>query len=59
MLKLHNVLRISHDWSIDRIHRLCETNNHEDAYSIQKEFEEWLDPDIEEHDVYSLEYIGD
>jgi hypothetical protein len=31
----------------------------EDARSIQLEFSEWLNPDIEDHDIYSLEYIGD
>ena len=48
----------THDWAVDRIHILCETNL-DDAYSIQCEFSEWLDPNIEEHDVFSLEFIGD
>jgi len=29
-----------------------------DAHAITQEFEEWMDPDTEDHDVYSLEYIG-
>ena len=58
METLENTLLKTHDWAVDRIHTLCETNL-EDAYSIQREFSEWLDPDIPEHDVFSLEFIGD
>jgi hypothetical protein len=59
MTILENTLRISHDWAIDRMHSLCEEKNYENAHAIQKEFNEWLDPDILEHDIFSLEYIGD
>ena len=31
----------------------------DDAFSIQQEFAEWLNPDISDHDILSLEYIGD
>jgi hypothetical protein len=31
----------------------------EDAESIRKEFAEWLDPEIEDCDIVSLEYIGE
>jgi len=31
----------------------------EDAHAIKSEFSEWLNPDIDDHDIYSLEYIGD
>ena len=31
----------------------------EDAYAIHQEFAEWLDPNKKDHDVISLEYIGD
>ena len=58
METLENTLTLTHDWAIDRIHSLCEINL-EDAYSIQCEFAEWLDPNTEEHDVFSLEFIGD
>ncbi len=30
-----------------------------DAHAIVQEFEEWMDPNMDDHDVYSLEYIGD
>ena len=29
------------------------------AYAIQTEFAEWLDPTIKDHEIYSLEYLGD
>jgi len=38
---------------------LCENKSIEDAHAIQAEFNEWMDPDIPEHDVFSLEYLGD
>jgi hypothetical protein len=59
---LENTLRNSHDWAIDRIHTLCDRNDeydYQNAYAIQQEFEEWLDPNIEEHDIFSLQYIGE
>ena len=55
---LEKTLRHSHDWAIDRIHTLSEENL-EDAHAIQSEFREWLNPDILEHDVFSLEFIGE
>ena len=58
MVTLEQTLRQSHDWAVDRIHILCEKNI-EDAHAIQSEFSEWLNPDIQEHDIFSLEYIGD
>lgn len=58
MTTLEKTLRNSHDWAIDRIHELSEYDI-EAAHSIQSEFSEWLNPDISEHDIFSLEYIGD
>ena len=58
MTTLENTLRNSHDWAIDRIHELSEYDI-EAAHSIQSEFSEWLNPDISEHDIFSLEYIGE
>tara|TARA_B100001109_G_scaffold200407_1_gene167071 strand:- start:184 stop:348 length:165 start_codon:yes stop_codon:yes gene_type:complete len=31
----------------------------DDAHSIHEEFAEWLNPNTKDHDVVSLEYIGD
>ena len=58
MVTLEQTLRKSHDWAVDRIHILSERNI-DDAHAIQQEFSEWLNPDIENHDIYSLEYIGE
>lgn len=58
MTTLEKTLRQSHDWAIDRMHELSEYDI-EAARAIQTEFSEWLNPDIPEHDIFSLEYIGD
>jgi len=59
MTILEDTLRNSHDWAIERIHILCDKNCTENAHAIQSEFSEWLNPDILEHDIFSLEYIGE
>jgi len=67
MVTLEQTLERNYHWVIDRIHYLCEIDKEktltldalDDAYAIQKEFSEWLDPNIDDHDVFSLEYIGD
>jgi hypothetical protein len=59
METLEKTQKQSHDWAIDRIHFLCEEKNIEDAHAIQSEFSEWLNPDIPEHDIFSLEFIGE
>ena len=59
MVTLEETLRQSHDWAVDRIHFLCEHNDYDNAQAIQSEFSEWMDPDIPEHDIFSLEYIGE
>ena len=58
MINLEQTLRTSHDWAIDRIHFLSEQKDYEDAHAIQSEFSEWLNPDISEHDIFSMEFIG-
>ena len=58
METLENTLRQTHDWAVDRIHTLCEKNI-EDAHAIQSEFSEWLNPEILDHDIFSLEFIGE
>ena len=81
METLENTLEITHDWAVDRIHKLSEgyinlksdengkieesDSTHksldllDDAFSIQQEFAEWLNPDTKDHEIFSLEYIGD
>ena len=62
---LEKTLRVTHDWAVDRMHILCDMKSDdvlrsvEDAYAIQSEFAEWLDPNLEDHEIYSLEYLGD
>lgn len=58
MVTLVETLRQSNDWAIDRIHYLSEIDI-DNAYAIQKEFDEWLNPDTLEHDIISLSYIGE
>ena len=58
METLEKTLRHSHDWAVDRIHYLSEIDI-EDAHAIQSEFSEWLNPEIEDHDIFSLTYIWD
>lgn len=60
METLIQTLRESHDWAKDRIHVLCDKNEeheYQNAYSIEREFDEWLDPRIDEHDILSLKYL--
>ncbi len=57
-------LRITYDWSIDRMNELCTEGDLEklkDAVSIRQEFAEWLLREDKEvhHDIVSLEYIGE
>jgi len=59
---LEETLRLSHDWALNRIHELSEGSNINkvnDAMSIHREFKEWFDPKSEEHDIFSLEFIGE
>jgi len=58
METLEKTLRLSHDWAIDRIHILSDKKDYEDARAIQSEFSEWLNPDIPDHDIFSLTFIG-
>jgi hypothetical protein len=59
MVTLEQTLRQTHDWAVDRIHTLCEQKSIDDAHAIQSEFSEWLNPDIPDHDIFSLEYINE
>jgi len=58
METLEKTLRQTHDWAVDRIHTLSEKNI-ENAHAIQSEFSEWLNPNIPDHDIFSLEFIGE
>tara|TARA_B100001939_G_scaffold346961_1_gene367161 strand:+ start:530 stop:682 length:153 start_codon:yes stop_codon:yes gene_type:complete len=47
------------------MHTLCQSPANdpvkcvEDAHALHCEFFEWLDPDIEDHEIYSLDYLGE
>lgn len=58
MVTLEQTLRTTHNWAIDRIHSICDRDI-DNAHAIQSEFSEWLNPNIDNHDIFSLEYIGD
>ena len=61
MQTLEQSLRHTSDWVIDRISILTEEMDPErleDAFSIEREFKEWLDPADEYQDICSLEYIN-
>lgn len=47
------------DWSRERIHILAENKNEDDAFAVFSEFEEWYDENIDDHKIFSMEYIGD
>ena len=55
---LNKTVRQTHDWVIDRVQTLTEERCEEDAFSIVQEFSEWLDPETDNHYIYSMEYIG-
>jgi hypothetical protein len=58
MVTLEQTLKQSHDWAVNRINILSKKNI-EDAHSIQSEFREWLNPEILDHDIFSVEFIGE
>ena len=58
MATLDNTLSTTHTWVLNRVEKLTSERYEEDAYSIVQEFKEWLDPDVNDHDIYSLEYIN-
>tara|TARA_B100000686_G_scaffold223929_1_gene231133 strand:+ start:3037 stop:3240 length:204 start_codon:yes stop_codon:yes gene_type:complete len=62
METLEKTLRHSHDWAIDRITFLCDKEDCEqleNAFAIEREFDEWLNDLENEHNIFSLAYIGE
>ena len=62
MEDLEETLRSSRDWALKRMHILSEGSDVEkvnDAMAIHREFKEWFDQRYDEHDIFSLEYIGE
>ena len=62
METLEQTLKNTHDWARMRIALLTHSGNKEinalDEKCIREEFREWFDPDLEDHDIFSMEYIG-
>ena len=65
MVTLEETLEQISEWTVDRLHTLCDKEADEllevieDAHALRLEFAEWLDPNIEDHEIYSLEYLGE
>ena len=65
MVTLEDTLSATHQWAVDRMHTLCQIETYDtlesvdNAHAIQCEFAEWLDPNTEDHEIYSLEYLGE
>ena len=60
METLDSTVRLAHDWALDRINSMSkDVESIQDAYSILRELEEWIEPDTESHEIFSLEYIGE
>ena len=65
METLENTLHNTHEWAVDRMHTLCQSPANdsvecvENAHAIHCEFAEWLDPNADDHEIYSLEYLGE
>ncbi len=56
---LEKTIQDSHNWALKRVHILTNRKHEEDAYSIVQEFSEWINPKSTDHDIFSLEYIGE
>ena len=56
METLSQTLVKTRSWSIKRLKKVKPVA---DKNAIYKEFEEWIDMDDPEHDIYSLAYFGE
>ena len=59
MATLEQTLKQNHDWTLNRVRFLEENDRHNDAVCLFQEFSEWLDLENDDHDIFSMEYIGD
>ena len=62
METLEETLKRNYDWAIHRMDVLAKLGTYEDimeADSIRQEFREWINPNIDDHDILSLEYLSD
>ena len=56
MVTLKQTLNRTREWSINRLESVVPIG---DKHAIYKEFEEWIEMDDLDHDIYSLAYIGE
>ena len=56
MVTLKQTLLRTREWSIERMESVKPIG---DKDAIYKEFEEWIEMDDPDHDIYSLEFIGE
>jgi endonuclease III len=54
-LKVKRICSRTIDSHIDRMHYLCELNQHKDAEALYGELKEWIDDDVE-HEVLYLDF---
>ena len=62
METLEETLKRNYDWAIHRMDVLSKLGTYEDimeADAIRQEFREWINPNAEDHDILSLEYLPD
>ena len=62
METLEETLKRNYNWAIHRMDVLAKLGTYEDimeADSIRQEFREWINPNIDDHDILSLEYLSD
>ncbi len=66
METFQKTLSNTHDWALDRIEVLSTKSIHDrdldlfqDSNAIAQEFYEWVNPEINDQEVISLEYIGE
>ena len=66
METLDSTVKLAHDWALDRIEVLSTKSIHDrdldlfqDSNAIAQEFYEWVNPEINDQEVISLEYIGE
>jgi len=62
METLEETLKRNYNWAIHRMDVLAKLGTYEDimeADSIRQEFREWINPNIDDHDILSLEYLPD
>tara|TARA_X000000368_G_C22653290_1_gene546263 strand:- start:280 stop:552 length:273 start_codon:yes stop_codon:yes gene_type:complete len=66
MEPLEKTFKHTYEWALDRIELLSSRSIHdhdidlsEDSNAIAQEFYEWVNPEIDDQEVISLEYIGE